>query len=113
MFSPQPQREPSARTAKLWKSPAPTLTTFVTPLDCAPSSVLTRTGAFRFVERLSQRAVEVFGERPELWALLLGGLVVGTIIYVLLQTDEPSAEPSNSDSATGRSAEEVGVGAAD
>jgi cytochrome c biogenesis protein CcdA len=70
-------------------------------------------GAFRFVESLSQRAVEIFGERPALWALLLGGVVVGTIIYVLLQTEEPGDEPPSGDPEQRHGAHEVGVGATD
>lgn len=45
-------------------------------------------GAFGFVESLSQRAIGVFGENPEIWGLVFGGIVVAAIVFVLLQPSE-------------------------
>ncbi|MFQ5554270.1 MAG: cytochrome c biogenesis CcdA family protein [Acidimicrobiia bacterium] len=51
------------------------------------SSALADDGAFTFVETLSQRATEIFGENAALWALVFGGLIAAVAAYAFFSKE--------------------------
>ena len=56
------------------------------------TEALNDSGAFGFVERLSQSAIELIGDNVALWGVGLGAIVVAAIVYVLLRpVDQPSS----------------------
>ncbi len=66
---------------------------WATNLSTGPES-LGESGAFRFVEDLSQRAFEAVDGNVALWGLALGGIVVAALVYMLLRPQaEAAPEP--------------------
>ncbi len=66
---------------------------WTTNLSTGPEA-LGESGAFRFLEDLSQRAFEAVDGNVALWGLLLGGVVVASVVYLLLRpADEPASAP--------------------
>ena len=57
------------------------------------AGALNSSGAFRFLETLSQRATETFGENALLWGLVLGGLIVATAAYAFLRDRSAGGGP--------------------
>jgi hypothetical protein len=61
-------------------------------------------GPFRFVEGLSQRALDLIGNNPLAWGLGLGAVILAAVSYVLRRSgDEPVVgDPPTADDAATR-----------
>ncbi len=57
------------------------------------ADALNDSGAFGFVENLSQRAFELVGGNVAVWGLGLGAIVVAALVYVLLRPDDVESPP--------------------
>ncbi len=66
---------------------------WATNLSSGPEG-LGESGAFRFMENLSQRAFEAVDGDVAVWGLALGGIVVAAVVYLLLKpADDRAPEP--------------------
>jgi cytochrome c biogenesis protein CcdA/thiol-disulfide isomerase/thioredoxin len=64
------------------------------------AGALNSSGAFRFIETLSQRATEIFGENALVWGLILGGLIVATAAYAFLRDRFSAGGPGDDNDDT-------------
>lgn len=84
---------------------------FWTTALASGAGALNDSGAFRFFESLSQRATEVFGEHPLLWALAFGTVIVGAVVTTVWK-DRDRTDRANADRSSPRTAEWIGTAVA-
>jgi cytochrome c-type biogenesis protein len=84
---------------------------FWTTTLASGAGALNNSGAFRFFESLSQRATEVFGENPLLWALAFGTVILGAVVATVWR-DRDRTDRANADRSSAGTMVRIGTAVA-